>query len=113
MRKRGCRVEPGIHVIRNGELKVEDGGSLSGSGVHADLHGKRFRQDCRSSTDSTISMTAPATGVSAGILLYAVPSSKQREFRNESKNAGLFTGTVYLPTIASSSGETANGDGNL
>lgn len=104
------QLSPGIHVIRNGELKVEGGGTLTGTGVTL-IFSKNDNTRLSFKNDSTISMTAPTTGVSAGVLLYAVPGSKAREFKIESKNAGLFTGTIYLPNDRLVVGGDADGDG--
>jgi Flp pilus assembly protein TadG len=106
----------GIYVIKNGPLVVENGSSLSGQNVGfyftGDGAGLRF------DSDTTISLTAPKSGIMAGLLflddpnvttliplplglnvprLPLVPGQLLRDYRIVSDNARVLLGTIYLP----------------
>lgn len=89
-------LEPGIHIFVDGPLLVENGGSLSGinvslafSGTGADLH---FAED------TIISLSAPATGALAGLLIFESPrQNPDGVFLVESENAQYLLGTIYIP----------------
>jgi Flp pilus assembly protein TadG len=88
--------EPGIYVIKDGPLRVGRNSTLDGENVAFYLLGDQSTFEFEE--DSTISMSAPKTGLLAGILFYedrAAPLG--REHRILSKDARLFLGTFYLP----------------
>lgn len=87
--------EPGIYVVGNSKLKVEKGAKISGAGVGLVFTGKDAELNL--SHDSSVSLSAPASGVMAGILMYGQPSAAQRKFSIVSRDAQSLTGTVYLP----------------
>ena len=88
-------LNPGIYVIKDGELLVDDDSKLRGDGVsfyfveksHFDFKNK-----------SSIALSAPETGALRGILMYAPGSPKEmRDFKIESRDARKLIGAVYLP----------------
>lgn len=86
---------PGIYVIKDGPLIVEDGASLSGVDVGFFFTGTNafFRFD----HDSKISLAAPVTGAMAGLLMFesrSNPTTAKHEFL--SNFAPLVLGTLYL-----------------
>jgi Flp pilus assembly protein TadG len=108
---------PGVYVMNNGPLIVQDSATLIGqsAGVYftGDQGGLRF------DPDTTISMTAPKDGVMAGFIFFedrtvsspvALPlgplgapppapygSQPMRQYQISSNNASQFLGTFYLP----------------
>jgi hypothetical protein len=108
-----AKLMPGIYVIKNGSLKVKDGGSLTGDNVGLFLTGEKSLIEFEK--ESTISLSAPRTGALAGLLVYedrnvkaadadgtveidtetALP--KAQEHRIRSDNASRLVGTIYMP----------------
>ncbi len=110
-------LSPGIYVMNNGPLVVQDSATLIGqsAGVYftGDKGGLRF------DPNTTISMTAPKDGVMAGFIFFedrsvsapllppigplgAPPppplgSQPMRQYQISSNNASQFLGTFYLP----------------
>lgn len=112
-------LRPGIYVMKDGPLIVDKRASLSGQGVGLfftdDKGGMRFDKD------TTISLTAPTSGLMAGLLMaesrtvsnpVPVPidsavtpppppppggAKAMREYRIISDNARTMLGTIYLP----------------
>lgn len=112
-------LRPGTYVMKDGPLIVDKKGSLSGQGVGffftGDKGGMLFDKD------TTISLTAPTSGLMAGLLMaeqrtasnpvpvpidtYVTPppppppggAKAMREYRIISDNARTMLGTIYLP----------------
>ncbi|MEZ5870613.1 MAG: pilus assembly protein TadG-related protein [Nitratireductor sp.] len=103
-------MQPGIYVISGGKLRVEDGATLSGTGVGFFLTGGGSLIDFL--PESTIDLAAPETGALAGLLFYEdrnVPYSFDfnpldlnnipaavRVHRIRSNHAHNLLGTIYL-----------------
>jgi Flp pilus assembly protein TadG len=106
----------GIYVFNNGPLIVEETSSLVGTNVGLYFTGDRA--GLRFDTDTTISLTAPRSGIMAGILMFddrnvgspiipplglnlPVPplplGVKLRQYRIISDDARVLLGTIYLP----------------
>lgn len=89
-------LEPGIYVIKDKPLVVRDGAGLKGAGVTIFLTGKAEVVFERA---STIDLAAPATGGTAGILLFGARSQPTSlTHRILSDDARNLLGTIYLPT---------------
>jgi hypothetical protein len=110
-------LSPGIYIMNNGPLIVQDNASLTGqyAGIYftGDAGGLRF------DPNTTISLTAPKDGVMAGFIFFedrnvsspippppgplgAPPpppygSQPMRQYQISSNNAQQFLGTFYLP----------------
>lgn len=102
--------QPGIHVIKDGRLRLDKGASIVGDGVAFVFSGSKSILDLKN--DTSIALSAPEDGPMSGILLYAQGDGKKaRDFRIESKNAQKFVGTVYLPSDSLIIGGDKDGDG--
>jgi Flp pilus assembly protein TadG len=111
---------PGIYVISGGPLQVDQGATLKGTYVGIYLAGANA--NLAFDTDSTISLSAPSSGLLAGILVYDDPSGAAapatplasglvcnsiakkaqyapppRQHQIFSNNAQNLTGTIYMP----------------
>ena len=102
-------LRPGIYVFANGKLKLEKNSSVIGKGVGFIFVGDKSKLEFKH--ESTIVLTAAATGPMAGILVYAQRTKKQREFKIESNDAKRLVGTIYLPFDKLKIGADENGDG--
>jgi Flp pilus assembly protein TadG len=94
----GTRVDlsPGIYVIKDGNLKVDDTAALHGRNVGFYFTGHNAAFDFVSS--ATVNLGAPRDGPMAGILFFGdrnAPDS--REYKITSDNARTLLGTIYLP----------------
>lgn len=94
----GTRVDlsPGVYVIRDGQLKVDDQAILFGRNVGFYFTGTAASFEFLSS--STVNLGAPKDGPMAGILFFgdrAAPDT--REYKITSNNARTLLGTIYLP----------------
>jgi Flp pilus assembly protein TadG len=102
---------PGIYVIKDGALRVDNNSSFIGVDVGIFLKGSANLTFGRT---STISLSAPKTGVMAGLLIYDDPSgaaapanppapsapgegSAMRVHKILSDNARTLLGTIYMP----------------
>ncbi len=89
-------LQPGIYVIRNGELKVDDHATLYGRNVGFYFTGNNAKFDFLSS--ATVDLGAPRDGGMAGILFFGERNAPDtREFKITSNNARTLLGTIYLP----------------
>jgi len=86
---------PGVYILRKGTLNIEGGASLRGAGVTIVL-----TQGARLNVlgDSVLDLSAPATGPTAGMLLFANRDTPPSAHRFNSNNARFMLGTIYLPT---------------
>ncbi len=101
------QLDPGTYVFQNSRLRVDKAAKISGQGVGMVFTGKD--SELNLANDSSVSLSAPETGLMAGILIYGQLSTKQRKFSIVSKDAQKLTGTVYLPADTL----TVGGDGDL
>jgi hypothetical protein len=89
-------VEPRRNIINQGPLIVEKGSTLTGEYVGFFLKGDLATLNFKS--DTTISLSAPKTGLMAGLLVYGDPKAIiGRKFHIQSDNARKLLGTIYLP----------------
>lgn len=86
----------GEYIINQGPLIVEKGSTLTGEYVGFFLKGDLATLNFKS--DTTISLSAPKTGLMAGLLVYGDPKAIiGRKFHIQSDNARKLLGTIYLP----------------
>jgi Flp pilus assembly protein TadG len=96
--KKGAQVtlSPGVFVIKNGQLKVDDSATLTGRGVGIYFTGKDANFDFLSSV--TIRLEAPKDGPLAGILIFGDREADDlREYKITSDNARVLLGAIYIP----------------
>ncbi len=87
---------PGIYVIKDKKLEVQDEAKVSGSGVGFYLADDNVIFEFTENT--SIDLTAPVDGAMAGILFFESRSVSQgRKHRISSNNAHTLLGTFYLP----------------
>ena len=86
----------GIHVIKDGILKVDDNASLVGEGVGLYFAGKESYFEF--TAHARVDLSAPTEGVMAGILIFGDRNAPDlREYKITSNNARNLLGTIYLP----------------
>ncbi len=89
-------LNPGIYVFKDGPLDVGNGATLKGANVGLYLNGKGSVLQLGAGTK--IDLTAPQTGVLAGILFYEDRNSPANQVhRIFSNDAKVLLGTIYLP----------------
>ncbi len=89
-------LNPGIYVFKDGPLDVSGGASLKGANVGLYFNGKG--SVLRFEADTKIDLTAPQSGVLAGILFYEDRTSPANQIhRILSNDAKVLLGTLYLP----------------
>ena len=96
--RNGARVvlSSGIYVIKDGPLLVEDTASLIGEHVAFYFSGDAAVFTFERPT--TIELSAPKTGVMAGLLMFGSRSqSEKNQYKILSDNARMLLGTIYLP----------------
>ncbi|HEV7255880.1 MAG TPA: pilus assembly protein TadG-related protein [Mesorhizobium sp.] len=101
--------EPGIYVIKDGTLKAHGASTFKGEGVAFVFFGEKATLDLKN--DTTVALSAPTEGLMAGILAYARPAAKSRDFKIQSQDAQKLVGTVYLPADSLVVGGDEDGDG--
>lgn len=90
------RLNPGLYIMKDGPLQVSDTAKIAGTNVGFYYTGPKAVFDF--SSDTTISLTAPKSGVMAGILMFEGRQGKALEKHNiSSNNARTLLGTIYLP----------------
>jgi Flp pilus assembly protein TadG len=86
----------GVYVITGGPLSLNGSASLSGTDVTIYLAGDAAKLDLKNGT--TLSLSAPATGPMAGILMFEDrAASLLRDHVFETRNAAQMLGTMYFP----------------
>lgn len=88
-------LDPGVYVLKGGALALDNGAKLFGKGVTFYLTlGARLNVQ----HNSTIELSAPANGTTAGLLFFGDPRTPAvTPHLFMSHNAPLLLGTVYLP----------------
>jgi hypothetical protein len=89
---------PGIYIIKDGRLTVDNGATLEGEDVGFFLTGKHSTLEF--GYDTTVSLAAPKTEDMAGILIFDDRGEKADKHRIYSNNARKLLGTVYMPNGA-------------
>ena len=90
-------LKPGVYVITGDKLEVTDTAKLEGKNVGFYLDGDKAKLSFKKAT--TISLTAPKSGMLAGILVFEDRAAFSKLLKHEitSDNARLLLGTIYLP----------------
>jgi Flp pilus assembly protein TadG len=87
---------PGIYVFKDGPLVVKGGSRLNGTNVALHFVGKNAELNLQA--DSQISITAPKSGMMAGILISEDRNnSTNLVHKINSNDAHTLLGTIYLP----------------
>lgn len=86
---------PGVYIIQGGKLTVDHGSTMEGVGVGFYLAGKESSFEF--GYDSSISLSAPKTGVMAGLLFFDDRAGKWDKHKIYSNDARTLLGTIYLP----------------
>jgi hypothetical protein len=102
------QLAPGVYVIRDGGWNV-NGGVWSGSGVtfyFADSSMIQFNSGIEAS------LSAPTTGLYAGILMYEADGLPKSNFTFDDSKRNALNGLIYLPsrTMTFNSGSNLTGD---
>jgi hypothetical protein len=88
---------PGTYVMKDGPLRVVDGGSITGKDVGFFLTGKNA--ELILDPKSAVNLEAPTQGTMAGLLFFAArASSGKSQHKILSENAQNLVGTIYIPT---------------
>ena len=92
-------LNPGTYILMGGGLTVSGSATLSGTGVTLYNTGNTLYpyKPVQTLDNSVVTLTAPASGVHAGILFF-----QDRTIVSSAANtlAGSFTGVLYFPTTA-------------
>lgn len=89
-------MSPGTYIFKDGPLIVEDGAGLTG--VNVGLYFVGDKATFKFEPKTLISLTAPASGEMAGLLIFESRSRPEGEkFELLSDNALVLLGTIYIP----------------
>lgn len=89
-------LNPGVYVIKDGDLKVDGNSQVTGEGVGFFLTGKNGRFEF--TQNARIRLSAPNTGSMAGLLFMEDNTIlKETKHRITSDFADYLVGTIYLP----------------
>ncbi|MGA7323849.1 MAG: hypothetical protein WBX25_05070 [Rhodomicrobium sp.] len=91
---------PGVYYIKSGTFSIAGGSTVTGSGVTIVLTSNTSGYATASiSNGSSVSLSAPSTGITAGIVFFSdrnAPTSGTINFSGGTSEA--FTGALYFPT---------------
>ena len=87
-------LQPGLYIIDNGKLEIDDQGVLEGDGVTILLHGEKAEFDIKG--EASLRLTAPTSGDLKGILI-AQDEGGNKDNKWDSKESSELTGVIYLP----------------
>ena len=87
-------LQPGLYIIDNGKLEVDEQGVLEGDGVTILLHGEKAEFDIKG--NASLRLTAPTSGDMKGILI-AQDEGGNKDNKWDSKESSELTGVIYLP----------------
>lgn len=88
-------LKPGIYIIKGGTLSTKNSGTLKGTGVTLFFTGGDGHMVFDGTT--TVSLSAPETGPTAGLLVMQDRAMGLQDFEISSKYAAELLGTIYLP----------------
>lgn len=95
--KANVTANPGIYVIKDGELKVAGEATLSGEGVSFFITGSK-PAPIYFAPKSHVSLSAPSDGAMAGLLFFEDRSVPQKmKHKISSDDTRKLVGTIYLP----------------
>ena len=87
-------LQPGLYVIDNGKLELQDDAILQGTGVTIILHGEKAELDIKDR--AAVDLAAPTEGPLKGLLIVQDKGSN-KENKWDSDAPSRLTGVVYLP----------------
>ena len=90
-------LQPGVYIIKDGPLRLDLGARLQGAGVTLYFTGETAELDVKK--NSSMSITAPASGPTAGILIFQDRATVRSDVKFEisSDDASNLLGTIYVP----------------
>jgi Flp pilus assembly protein TadG len=88
-------LKPGVYIINGGTLLTKNNGTLKGTGVTLFFTGTDGHMNFDGST--IVSLSAPETGPTAGLLVMQDRAMGLQDFEMSSKSAAELLGTIYLP----------------
>jgi Flp pilus assembly protein TadG len=94
-------LDPGIYMISNGSLNMSAGNSLTGTGVTIILTSPTPSSDngvFSIAGGANLTLSAPTTGPSAGMVLWADKNLPNKEDKFVGGSAGNLKGAIYLPS---------------
>ena len=86
-------LNPGTYIIKDAEFLVDSNSNLSGAGVFFYLADGAY---LNFNSNTTVTLSAPATGIYAGILMFAEPGNNVIHVL-DSNNVSSFDGLIYFP----------------
>lgn len=89
-------LQPGVYHVSGGDFRINANADVRGSGVTIVLHGS---SGLNFNGNATVNLSAPATGATAGILVFGDRSGGGSSTLNGTAASNL-TGAVYLPRQA-------------
>jgi Flp pilus assembly protein TadG len=106
-------LNPGIYYLDKGDLTVNGGATLSGTGVTLVFTSSNGRNYANATINggATINLTAPSSGPTAGIVLFGDRlMTVNTSFKLAGGSSEAFTGAIYLPAaaVSFSGGAAAN-----
>ena len=102
-------LKPGVYIINGGVFSAKNNGSVVGAGVTIYFTGADGRMSFDGST--IIDLSAPASGPTAGMLLFQDRAMGLASYEISSKSATKLLGTIYLPNghfIVNAAGKVAD-----
>lgn len=87
-------LQPGLYIVDNGKLEIDDSSLLEGDGVTILLHGEKAEFDIKGK--ASLRLTAPTSGDMKGILI-AQDEGGNKDNKWDSKKGSEMTGVIYLP----------------
>jgi hypothetical protein len=94
-------LDPGIYIISNGSLSMQAQNSLTGTGVTIILTSPNPSSDNGTFSftgQGALNLTAPTTGPTAGIALWADSRLPNNQDKFAGGSTGNIVGAIYLPS---------------
>ncbi len=94
-------LQPGLYVIDDGKLEMDDEAELIGEGVTIWLHGEDAEMDIKGS--ASLNLKAPTEGDLKGLLIVQTRQGEDEDESDaknnnwDSKRASMLTGVIYMP----------------
>lgn len=101
-------LSPGIYYIEGGGLTVEAGAVLTGNNVTLVLTQNTSNSVLKINGNSTVSLTAPTTGATAGIVIFGDRTQSGKSLTFNGGGQERLTGAIYAPTASVQYGGGAN-----
>src|SRR5262249_7279934 len=109
-------LNPGIYYLDKGDLTVNGGATLTGTGVTLVFTSSNRKNYANATINggATINLTAPSSGPTAGIVFFGDRlMTMNTAFKLDGGSSTTFTGAIYLPAAAVSfAGGAAGNNGS-